>query len=254
MEVFGSTLPSNLERDMSEEADAVFIAALVSELQRSKAARAHVDEQIKFAAKALDNLEMLFAEALAVRTKAKLLLGQFSAGVTNSIDLVIAQLKHPLDLTDVRQKAEEGVRELGGWRDEAISAMNDASDEIRETLQDLSGSFREATIAELDKVNGLVTSLAEEYQENAEEFLERVEELQDSSSEMLEEHFMNALPDGVKEQGEALVEGVKTLKENGVDQISKLTSAVGVIRDKTKVLMDAVEAVKPVLDVARQIM
>jgi ABC-type transporter Mla subunit MlaD len=182
-----------------------------------------------------------------------------AAGQVQSRGLAIAQLPNDLqqaienlpdDLEGMMDAGEQQIADLSGALAELL---DEAGDTVRETAAACGAEACEQMTSSLETVQELLDDIAGEFDDRMEEVLESVEELHENADELVEELFEETIPEAVGEQGAEFLAGVQTLRETGLEKLEDLDDALGAIQDKTKVLINFVDSVKPVLEIARQI-
>lgn len=206
-------------------------------------------------------VEQLFAAIEARLTTAE----TFIRGLQDKQALIdahvseIQQLPHDFQqaIVDTRAAMEsqihEGVQGIEEFREQVTERLDEACAEVQEAVEDCGAETRDRMTAGVEAVQELLDGIAGDFEDRVDTLLERVTDLREKADDMAGELFTEVVPEAIGEQGAALMEGIETLRETGVDQLEELNKGVGTIRAKTEVLTNFVEKVKPVLEIARSI-
>lgn len=178
------------------------------------------------------------------------------------IDTQVRQIQQlPRDLqqaiVDTKEAMESqiqgGVEDIEEFRELVTERLDETCADVQEAIENCGAEVRGHMTAGVEAVQELLDGIAGDFEDRADNLLEYVTGMREKADEMAEELFKEVVPEAIGEQGAALMKGIQTLKETGVDQMQELNKSVGVIRDKTEVLTNFVEKVKPILEIARSI-
>jgi len=181
----------------------------------------------------LDGLRSRMAE---MRLQAESLLGAVQA-----IPEIVA-----LQAAELEAKVGESLGTAAGAFDAATMAIN-------ETLGSATEAAREIMTSQVSRVEEQAEEIVESAREWTEELLEETLAWVSDADEKAEELLLKAVPDDIEEEAEALQEGLKALEDTGIARVREFTDHLDEVTSKVDTLIQFVDAIKPVLEVTRQL-
>lgn len=149
---------------------------------------------------------------------------------------------------------DEGEQVLSRLTGELRNGLENAVSTVQETVEDAGETAREHMREHVEKVQESVGEIVEDFEERSEALLDQVSAMHDQADDVARELFHEAIPDQVTERTKEFLAGIDTLRATGMSKLEEFDNLVGSIQDKTKALTDLIHQVKPVLDLARQIL
>jgi ABC-type transporter Mla subunit MlaD len=169
-----------------------------------------------------------------------------------AVDSHINAVRHaPGTLTGLLQQEEDELRQFA---DDLVFAQTGLTEAMNDTIETGAAEVRELVGARVEEVTDRVDTVRDECVQRADEVLEWVETMRSTAADVTEELFTEGLPGMIRQKTEALDDSLSVLKDSGVGQLSHLKDAVDGVTQKVHTVTGLVNAVKPPLDVARQIL
>lgn len=212
------------------------------------------------------DLEAEVQAALTLSKQCRDMAGNTAGALDAQVDALLAAARaaHGMiqDLNDKVQEFPRRLREVlaaheAGLQQQAAevnAGLVTAGGRLEEIIRSGRGEMEELLDSHLGALNDAVDAVVEDVGEQVADLFEKLQDLRTESEELGQELLAQSLPDGVSEGTEKFFSGLGTLNRMGSSGLGKITGSVRSIQEKTRVLTDAVEEVKPVLDLARQLL
>lgn len=136
--------------------------------------------------------------------------------------------------------------------------LGESVEQLRETVDTAAEvtceSISDFVDERLDGLEDFSDEIADLVKERFDGFVIRLEEQRNHAQEQLCRTLSEMLPDRVTKQTEKLTDVLKKLDDSGLNEIGRISESVGNIAEKIRSVELLVQKVKPVLDMARQML
>lgn len=245
------------------------MATIQQLLSKSEELRTQLEERLESLNSDLDDIQ---ENGETLKTEVPQNMGDFFDLATQQVDLLEnevqtlnEQLDATMDFTDsligsiegLPDRVAEAVEKGRSLSLEASESLKNLQAESIEASEELIGDAQEQLTDSLNTNSGNAVELLEEARETS---IERFEELRKSLSQWHEQttetinQIMGVdLANQISEETKKFSEVLNALEKTGLDEVTKLTDAVGSIEDSAGQVLDLIESVEPVLELARTV-
>jgi len=221
-----------------------------------------------------DELELIQAERLQFElllqkikesiTKATTFEDQFAGfkaqfeSLAGKADSMLDEASKIIDRFDDVERVAGSIRtyadQIGEFTEQITDQIEAVGVQIDDSIDVLTDVCQSEILEQFEAIESFTTETVDEICSEVDKVLDEVEEVQTKTAGSIEQIFTNALPGGFGKETEQFLNGIQGLKENGLAEVNKMQEKLEAITEKTRTLTDLIEQVKPVLEVARQVL